>query len=1122
MAALLWGHRAAAQHVSLSLKNVPLEKAFQEIKRQTGYTFAYTESMLKKANPVTVECKNVTLEQALTLCFGNQPFTYTIIEKTVVVKPKETHVADNAANLSPPGQIKGRIFGESAPLKGASVESRKTHKGISTDDLGNFELNGLPEGDTLVASFIGYQTMEVPTRQAVNGLMYISMKLAVNTLDELQIVAYGTTTQRYTVGSIATVSSQDIESQPVMNPLDALAGRVAGLQVISTSGAPGSMTMTQIRGQNTLPTLVNGYITQGTFNQPLYIIDGIPYAAQNNNVAGFLQSTSAGPSSVFFNNPYGGLSPLNSINPMDIESISVLKDADATAIYGSRGANGVILINTKKGKMGKTSLNVSINTGPTKAGTNVTMMNTQQYLQMRREALKNDGRAASLNNLDFDLLLFDSTKNTNWYKQLLGETAQHTDVHVGLSGGIGTVTYSVGAGYTKSGFNYPGNFSDQRYSLNSDVTIRSTNNKLTLDIVSGLSYDDNKNSSGIGTSGLINLPPNFPDMVDSKGNLVWYYQGYTLNELSGNKSNNYYAQLRQPFQSQDYMLNQSLRLNYSLFKGLSFETTAGYSRLESKGYSATPIAAQTPAYGTVYGTANFQNDTKESIDIEPQLRYNRTFGRAKLDVLAGGTYEKDITGAQYISGGNYTNDALLNSLSGASSFEIISSGLVDKYVAGFGRANLVWNSRYILNLTGNIDGSSLFGPGHRFGEFGSAGAGWIFTEEQWSKRTMPWLSFGKLTADYGITGSNNVTPYAYQPNWTAYGSLITYQGSMVYTPNNLYDPNFHWATKHDISGNLTLGFFNNWLLINVGSYLNWTGDQLLPSPLPAQAGFAAVTQNAPFTLQNSGWEVTITAGNTHLQGSDRNKFIWFAPSFNIARNYNKVTRVDPNSTYAAVYRKGFPGSAAPFVKYIGVDSATGLFDYLKADGKTVTNLPNQLSTYQYGGDANQMISLVPTVNFGFSDGFSWKGFSVNFHGLFVKQKGMSYLRGLYAFNGSLMSPGYPSSNMPALILGKEWRQPGDHATIQKFSSNLTSSGQVFQYSTGVITDASYLRFDNLAISYQVPARWMRKLGMTNCVINLTGHNLFTITPYKVGDPATQSIYNIPLQRVFSGGVNLTF
>jgi hypothetical protein len=562
-----------------------------------------------------------------------------------------------------------------------------------------------------------------------------------------------------------------------------------------------------------------------------------------------------------------------------------------------------------------------------------------------------------------------------------------------------------------------------------------------------------------------------------------------------------------------------LRFSYSVLKGLTLEGTIGYSRLQSKGFSANPIASQQPGLPR-YGTANFQTTTKESFDIDPQLSYSNTFGRAKVSVMVGGTYQKNINARDFTTGSLYTNDALLNSLSGAASVSVSATNVMDKYVAGFGRATLVWDNRYIVNLTGNINGSSLFGPDYRFGNFGSVGAGWIFSETELMKQAAPWLSYGKITANYGITGSNNVTPYQYQPNWRATGSLTTYQGAMVYNPANLLSPDFHWSAKQDYNGRLSLGFFKNWVMLELGAYLNWTDDQLMDVQLPNQTGFSSVTANAPFTVQNKGWEISISSGYASLTGGNRNKFTWLAPSFNMSRNYNKITKVDPNSQYANVYLKGQPSSATAFVKYIGVDPATGLFQYLKGDGKTVTNTPVAFSAYLFPelGDATELVDLMPSFSFGFGDGFSWKGFTVNFHGNFVKQKGISYLGSVYS---SLIGiPGVPSVNMPALILGKQWQQPGDEATLQRFTTNNTSSA--FPGSTGAVVDASYLRIDNLNISYQVPNQWVRRLGITGCNINISCRNVLTITPYEVGDPAMPNIYSIPPQRVINGGVNLTF
>ena len=1128
------GAHAVAQRVSLSLKNAPIEKAFLEIKRQTGYSFVYGEVVLKKANPVSVECKNASLEQVLAWCFSNQPLTYTIIEKTIGVKVKEPVITlADTTNRPPPGPGPADIHGTVVdsnfiPLANATITIMGTKHVAQTDPRGFFELRnaGIDNHDVeLEVSYVGFQTQ---TKLMHRGDKAVIIRMAPSTsqLDEIAVVAYGTTTQRYNVGSVATVTAKDIERQPVNNPLEALAGRVAGLQITAPNGAPGAMVLAQIRGQNTMPVGIQGlasYLHLADYNQPLYVIDGIPFAPQNSDISGGIANLSRGATNSSYgdNNPYAGISPLNAINPQDIESISVLKDADATAIYGSRGANGVIIITTKKGKPGKQSLSISINSGPTTAARNVQMMNTQQYLQMRHEALANDGKTASigLGGRDYDLLLFDTTQNTNWYKKLLGNTAQRTDAHLSLSGGSNNLTYMLGAGYTRSGYNYPGDFADQRYTFNNNLGIRSSNGKLNLGLGTMFSYGNNKSSAGISSFGLINMPPDFPSMLDPSGRLLWSYKGLpfsNLATLSALGGGNLYAGLLQPYQLQTYTLNETLTWGYTILEGLSLGGTLGYSRQEASQYSAIPIVSQVPT-SSPHGSAQFGKSITEALDVEPQLKYTRAFGRLTLNATLGGTYQKNITSSQLISGSNYLNDALLNSLAGASTVSGTSTSLMVKYAAAFGRLNLIWDKRYILNLTGNINGSSFFGPDRRFGNFGSAGGGWIFSETKWVKKVSPWLSFGKLTANYGVTGSNAVPPYQYQPNWNSAGSSTVYQGSTVYTPLNVYTPDFHWATKKDYNGHLSLGLFSDWLLIDAGFYLSRTGDQLLNNPLPSQTGFGSVVDNAPYTLQNKGWELSLSSGR--FNNGRARKFVWEAPRFNISRNYNKVVKILPNSVYAATLHLGQPTSAIAFVKYLGVDSATGLFTYLKADGKTVTTRPSTLPAY-YGGDGNQLIDLAPAIQFGFGDGFSWRGLSVSFAGTFVKQKGYNYLYSVYSTLSG--GPGNPSYNQPALLLGKEWQKPGDKASIQKFSTSANSSGIDFTSSTGAITDITYLRISNLDISYQLPAPFIRTARLQSCTIYAHVQNLLTFTNYPVGDPVSQNLYNIPPQRVFSVGLSLNF
>jgi TonB-linked SusC/RagA family outer membrane protein len=1117
---------AHAQKITLSVKNASLQDVFKEMEKQSGYVFFYNNQWLAGAHPVTLTIRNFSLRAALDSCLADQPLEYTIVNRTVVTRQKKAPPASPsgppAAPVTPPGDIVGVVFDSTfAPLADATIMIKGTNIGTHTNSMGRFVLRGTAIQDSglvLTVTYTGYQTQQHPVQRGGGTLVPIIMKPSLSQLDQVEVIAYGTTTQRYNVGSVAVVRSETIERQPVMNPLEALQGQVAGLQVTVTNGAPGAMVLTQIRGQNTLPSIMSqtGVLYLSQYNQPLYIIDGIPFAPQNNDLQFLGKSLSSGPSSINgTNNPYGGISPMNSINPLDIESISVLKDADATAIYGSRGSNGVIIITTKRARPGKMGLAISINDGPTTAAKTVKMMNTSQYLAMRHEALKNDGLAPDPKR-DYDLLLFDSTKNTNWYKQILNKTAQHLDAHVTVSGGTNLSTYILAGGYTYSSYNVPGDFADQRVTFHSGFSAHSADNRLTLDVGSDFSFDQNKSANGASTFGLINIPPNFPGFLDNRGSLLWSFKGIPYSSLL-RTTNNPYAGLRQPSRLQNYNFNEHLHIGYKIWRGLSIGGTFGYSRFESETYSATPVASQNPA-NQALGSASFIKNPSATLDLEPQLNFDQTIGKARLSILLGATYTKNITSTLAATGLNYSNDALLNSLAGASTISVGDGGNVTKYVGSFGRINFIWDSRYILNLTGNINGSSLFGPGHRYGSFGSLGAGWIFSETKWIKQALPWLSFGKVSANYGVTGSNNVTPYQYQPNWQSSGTLIQYQGSAIFTPQNLFAPDFHWATTREYNGHLSLGLFHDWIVMDGGVYLNRCGDQLLNIPLPSQAGFSTVTANAPYTLQNSGWELSVTPRLGNPVGAKKGEFTWQAPRLNISANYNKILDIAPNSPYAGIFIAGKPITARPFVKYLGVDPATGLFLYREADNKTVTTDPSVSSAFRTinPGDANQLINIAPTITLGIGDGFSYKGFTVSFMGQFVKQKGYNYLYSVY---GKLNTPGTPSFNEPAILAGKEWKTPGDKASIQQFSTKFYSNA--FPQSTGAVGDASYFRISNLSIAYQLPA-YLKKTGMKGATINLRCQNLLTISGYKVGDPTTQNIYSIPPQRVIAGGLNLNF
>jgi TonB-linked SusC/RagA family outer membrane protein len=1121
----LAGRAGMAQTVTLSVHNASLESVFKEIGKQSGYQFVYPG--LIGVRPVTLNMKDEPFRKALDSALRGQPFEYTIVKQTVVVRRKGTAAeiaALDKAKAAAVGEISGTVFDSTfVPLSDASVMIMGAKGGTQTDSRGKFVLRGTAVADSNVVieiSYTGYETQRKTIPKGSLGGQVIVLRSSVSELDQIEIVAYGTTTQRYNVGSVATITAKEIEKQPVNNVLEALQGQVAGLQITQTNGAPGSMVLAQIRGQNTLPAgnAGSGVIALADYNQPLYVVDGIPFAPQNTSL--MTDIVGAGASLVGSSiNSYGGLSPLNSINPLDIESVTILKDADATAIYGSRAANGVILINTKKGKPGKLSTSVSFHDGPTRAARPIKMMNEQQFLQMRHEALANSGLAPSLVNKDYDLLVFDTTQDRDFYHTFNRKAAQHLSTNVSVSGGTNYSSYNFGVGYNYSDFTVPGSFYDKRYSLHGNYAVRSVDGKFNMTLSTNLSYGQNRSASS-GSANLINVPPDFPNLTDAKNNLLWSYKGYSYSVFGGTNANPY-AGLRRPTASQIYNLNEAVHLSYLLLKGLSFGGTFGVSRSQVRLSTLTPIASQDPATHPT-GSASFGDGATTSIDIEPQVNYSRTFGKARISMLVGGTYTSLLKDQTLLSGNQFVNDNLLNYISAAPVIvtgQAPTSNYKTKYAGSFSRIGFIWDNRYIINLTGNVDGSSLFGPGHRWGKFGSAGAGWIFTETRFIKQSLPWLSFGKLSGNYGLTGGYSVSPYQYQQNWAVGGGR--FQGSAFYTTQNLYSPDFHWSTTRQVNGTLSLGFFGDRLLVDLNGYQNRTADQLLNVALPSQTGFGSVVDNAPYTVENSGWEITIRGGSFGRANAGRRSFVWNAPSFNMGKNSNKITNIAPNSPYAGVYIKGKSATAQVFVKYGGVNPSTGQFQYYLADGKTLTDLPNITSAFlsKGAGDANQWVDLTPTISFGFGDGFSWNGLNVSFHGEFVKQKGYNYLRQLYG--GTV--PGTPDVNEPALLLGKQWQKPGDIKSLPRFSEQIpVVSVDAFSQSTGAISDASYLRITNLSISYSVPAASLRRLGLAALAFSLNCQNPLTITGYKVGDPQTQTIYSIPPQRVVSGGINLSF
>ncbi len=1102
--------RTSAQGVTYAAKNAELTTLLSAIHEQTGYVFFYDRDYLNGLSHITVSLKNAPVSEALTEALRDLPLEFEIQGNTIFISRKKKTALPPSFPLqeaNPADTIRGLVVDSmGAPLMGASVLIKGTTRGAKTDMSGRFAISSEGGGPTtLVVTYTGFEAKNV----VLSSERYanIVLKRSESPLDEIVVQAYGITSRRFSVGSISTVNAETIEKQPVTNIMLALQGQAPGLAINATNGVPGSQVLVQVRGQN---TLLSNPDAQKPYDQPLIIIDGVPFAAQNNNVSqlsslAIAQMYSGGIS------VSGGISALNNINPADIESVSILKDADATSIYGTQGSNGVILITTKKAKPGKNVFNLRANTGFNSPARRIKLLNTEQYRQYRKDAFAADGiepdNDPSSPGYAPDLTIFDPAKYTDWYNMIYGKTSNSTDIHASLSGGSAQNSYLLSAGYSRSTFNYPGNYADQRFSLHTNIHHNSVDNRFSIDFTNDFGYNQN-NSPGFGGGQKITLPPNFPDLLDSAGNLIWDYKGVDIS------MDQFYGYQKRSNDLLNYNLNNSLRIAYKILPGLSFTANLGYNRNTTSEKQQNPAASQNPMWANP--NANFAQRTFQTINIEPQLDYNYSFGQHTFTALVGASYKKNLSEATVLNGTDYANDRFLGSINGAGTIQGYDEYDIYKYVAGFARLGYIYNQKYILNLTGRRDGSSNFGPGNEFGNFGSVGAGWIFSEEEAIKSGLPFLNYAKLSGSYGTSGSDGIAAYRYQPFWQPMVYVPAFQGARPNQPVNLYNPQYSWALKKSLNASLDLGFFKDRLLFNATFYLNREGNQLGGYPLPAQAGFTSVSQNLPATIQNKGWEFGISA--TPLKSKD---FTWTS-NFNISFNRNKLIDF-PNlesSPYRMNYVVGQPTSAIIGFKYAGVDPETGLMTYYTADGK-ITNTPTYGLASQ-GGDV--MLTGNREVKYmgGLGNTLSYRGFDLYLFFQFANQVSPNYLYYLY----STSLPGEGMVNIPVEALDY-WKKPGDHTTLQRLialpETDAYFAAINFASSSGGYSNNTYLRLKTVSLSYSLPGKWLRGAGVKDLKIYMNAQNLLTFTNSKVADPESFGDYTaFPIQRTLVFGLNINF
>ena len=997
----------------------------------------------------------------LGICLCYSPTRATTINPTTALRVTKS-------DLSQQYNITGTVSDSQGVVAGVTVSVAGKSTATITDYQGKYSITAEATA-ILVFSFVGYTTLNIPI--AGRNVLNIQLQEDATQLQEVKINAgYYTVKESERTGSIAKITAKDIETQPVTNVLAAMQGRMAGVHITQQTGTGGGGFNIQIRGQNS--------VRRGG-NSPLYIIDNVPYSSEDigNGISMSVMSMNT--------------NPLNNINPTDIESLEVLKDADATAIYGSRGANGVVLITTKKGKKGKTRFSGGVAQGAGSVPHFMKMMNTQQYLAMRAEAFVNDG-ITEYPESAYDINgTWDQNRSTNWQKELMGGTSKITNINGSISGGSEQTQFMVSGTYGKETTVLPGDFGYNRVNVRSSITHASADRRFKMSFTGGYGIQDNKQPSTDLTTEAWRLAPNAPALYDAEGNLNW----------ENNTFENPLRYLEGLSQSNTHDLVANTTLSYSLFDNIEMKSSFGYTDLNHHESSTFPSTLYNPAEGVGSEVSNiYYTDTaRQSWIVEPQINWSPVIGSLRTAVLIGSTFQSQNNKSLSMDGYGFSSNSMIYNPAAATNLSILGfDESVYKYQSFFGRANFNLKERYILNLTGRRDGSSRFGASKRFAWFGAIGGAWLFSKEKVLQDNSI-LSFGKLRASYGTTGNDQIGNYQFLNTYNP--SSATYDGLIALQPSRLYNASFGWETNKKMEVALETGFLKDRIFFTAAWYRNRSSDQLVGVPLPGTAGFTEIQSNLNAVVENRGVELTLNTVN--LKGND---FNW-STTIHFSASKNKLLSF-PNlesSTYRNSYVIGQPLNIVKTYHYTGIDPETGIYTFEDVNGDGVLTAADDKPTVK---------DLNPQFFGGLQNQLRYQNWQLDFLFQFVKQQNYDIPKTL-AVAGTM-------TNQSSDVL-EHWQTSGDRGPSQVYTSgaNGAAVNALYQYaaSDAGITDASFIKLKNVSLNYKFPERWLKNV---NCTATLEGQNLLTITPFKGSDPEFVGVGFLPPLRIITAGLQFNF
>lgn len=1058
--------------VSLSLEQARIEKAFSSIEKMTGFSFVYTDKELKGTPRVTTNGETQSVYNLLSV-IGRQTGLYfkqvnqNIHVRKVPPQAQQDQASDLGALLRV--TVTGTINDENGdPLPGATITVEGTTAGTVSDIDGNFSID-VDEGSVLLVSFIGYQTRRITVTN--QSRIDIQMELDESALEEVVVVGYGTVKKSDLTGAVSQVKSEEINAFPTSNVMQALSGRAAGVQVIQNTGAPGAGISVRIRGTNSI---------QGG-NEPLYVIDGFPFSGNPTN-----------------------------LNNFDIESIEVLKDASATAIYGSRGANGVVLITTKGGKEGTTKVDFESSYSIQSLRKRLDLMNGREYAELQNMQASNDNIPPYFTQEE----LAGFGEGYDW-QDLVFQNAPILNTSLNISGGNSKTQYAISGSYFgQEGIIKGSDYN--RYSIRTNITHK-ISEKIKIDFNNTLTHlkTERRDSGGghrgtsmIGSS-IMAAPISQPYNEDGSYNVLANEFPFVAPDIINplNFINEQFNEIKAN------VVLSNLAFVYQPTKELTLRISGGIENRDDRGDNYT-----TRNFFNSPGRASVNTGQFRSLLSENTLSYNKTIAdRHQINSVIGFTFQDFLNTSLGASGVGFLSDAFETySLGSAETPGIPGSGYSYSVLLSYlGRVNYTYDNKYLFTVSFRSDGSSRYSPGNKWGYFPSGAVAWRISEEDFISNSSV-ISDLKLRASWGMTGSQAISPYAtlnqLSPGRTIFGNQLY----NTFAPSTVLPGDLKWETTEQLDIGLDVGLLDDRIIFNADYYVKNTRDLLNTVRLPSSMGFTTTVQNVG-QVQNKGVEFGVDAkvftgqfkwdlfGNIAF---NRNRVINLHNGEDILGAFVNVLVVGDNLT---ILREGRPiGQFYGYVEDGYNENGQIQFVDLNDDG-TIND-----SDKTYIGDPN------PQFIYGLNSSMSYNNFEFRF-----------FIQGTHG-NDIFNVSSIPSTldfgqglNMPREVYYDHWTPENPDARYPRISRNTAA-----RVSDRFVEDGSFLRFRNIELAYSLPLREFGSNTFKRAQIYVSAQNYITLTNYSWWDPEVNSRgagtqqgidhYSYPIPKSFTTGVRLGF